>query len=227
MTLRFQFAIVALLLGLAQSQVVDRMVAVVNKRVILQSELDQTARVEFLLQGKSVSVMTPADTLATLERLIDRALLDQQIINPSMLDPTPLELAAKIKEVREGIPGASGAEDRWKAVLNSYGLTQQDLEEQLAAEVRITRLIDLRFRGLVRIEKDAVEDYFQKQFLPEIRKRNVKEPALSEVYSRIENILVQDRLDEMQNEWLKTLRAQAHIEKMLAAPAGPAAGSAP
>jgi hypothetical protein len=164
------------------------------------------------------------DRQATLERLIDRSLLDQQVVNPAMLDPSPLELGARVKEVRNSVPGASQSDARWKAVLDSYGLTQQDLEQQLMAEVRITRLIDLRFRGLVRIEKDAVEEYFQKTFLPEVRKRNVKEPALADVYSQIENILIQDRLEELQNDWLKTLRAQAHIEKMLAAPAG---GSTP
>lgn len=225
MTVLLQFAMAAVLLALPQSQVVDRMVAVVNKHVILESELDQTTRVEFLLQGKSPATITPADSQATLDRLIDRSLLDQQIVNPSMLDPSPLELVARIKEVRESVPGAAGSDDaHWKAAMDSYGLTQQDLEQQLAAEVRITRLIDLRFRSLVRIEKDAVEEYFQKTFLPELRKRNVKEPALADVYSQIENILIQNRLDELQSDWLKTLRAQAHIEKMLAAPGG---GSTP
>ena len=48
-----QFALLLLLLPvLAPAQVVDRMVAVVNKHVILESELDQAARVEFLLEGK-------------------------------------------------------------------------------------------------------------------------------------------------------------------------------
>ena len=63
-----QFALVLLLpiAGLAQPQMVDRMVAVVNKRVILQSELDQAARVEFLLQGKPIASLTQADTAAVL-----------------------------------------------------------------------------------------------------------------------------------------------------------------
>ena len=51
--------------------------------------------------------MTQADKNAVLERLIDRALLDQQIVNPAMLDPSPEELAAKIKEIRSGMPGAA------------------------------------------------------------------------------------------------------------------------
>jgi peptidyl-prolyl cis-trans isomerase SurA len=226
MVRRFQFAMVLLLAGFAQAQVVDRMVAVVNKRVILESELDQTARVEFLLQGKSIDSLTQADRTAVLERLIDRALLDQQIVNPAMLDPTPMELAGKIKEVRSGMPGAS-VDARWNIVLTSYGLTQQDVEEQLTSQFRILRFIDLRFRGLVRVEKDAIAAYYQDRFLPEVRKRNVAEPKLSEVSDKIEQILAEQRIDALLSNWLKTLRAQAHIERMLVAAPLPNAGAEP
>jgi hypothetical protein len=230
MRLRLQFAILLLLAGMvqAQAQVVDRMVAVVNKQVILESELDQAARVEFLLQGKPIAVLDQADRAAVLDRLIERSLLDQQIVNPAMLDPTPEELAAKVKEVRAGIHGAAGTSDAgWKAFLASYGLTQQDLEEQLTDQVRILRFIDLRFRGLVRVEKDAIETYYQEKFLPEIHKRNAAEPRLEEVSDKIEQILIEQRIGELLNNWLKTLRAQAHIEKMLPAPPPSAAGATP
>jgi peptidyl-prolyl cis-trans isomerase SurA len=227
MVLRFQFAMVLLLAGFAQAQVVDRMVAVVNKRVILESELDQTVRVEFLLQGKSIAGLTEADRSKVLERLIDRALLDQQIVNPAMLDPTPEELAEKIKEVRSGISGA-GADERWRAILAGYGLTQQDVEEQLTSQFRILRFIDLRFRGLVRVEKDAIAAYYRDRFLPEVRKRNLAEPKLSDVSDKIEQILAEQRIDDLLSNWLKTLRAQAHIERMLPASAPlPNAGAEP
>ena len=115
MPLRFQIAITLLLASFAQAQVVYRMVAVVNKRVILESELDQTARVEFLLQGKPVRSLTQADRVAVLERLIDRALLDQQIANQAILDPTPGELAAHLKEQLAV----------WKVALRDAGIEPQ------------------------------------------------------------------------------------------------------
>jgi hypothetical protein len=225
MRVRIHVVIALLLAGLGQAQVVDRMVAVVNKRVILESELDQATRVEFLLQAKSIQSLVPANRAAVLERLIDRSLLDQQILNASMLDPAPEELAARIKEIRAGIPGAA-ANERWNTILAGYGLTAQDVEEQLTSEFRILRFIDLRFRGLVRVDKDAIAAYYQERFLPEVRRRNATEPKLAEVSNKIEQILAEQRIDELLNDWLKTLRAQAHIEKML--PAVPAdAGTAP
>lgn len=225
-----QFALVLLLpiAGLAQPQVVDRMVAVVNKRVILQSELDQATRVEFLLQGKPIASLSQADTAAVLEQLIDRSLLDQQIVNPAMLDPSPEEIAAKVREVRQNFSGSVGQDDeRWKSTLVLYGLTQQDLEEQLSSQARILRFVDLRFHGLVRVERDDIETYYQEKFLPEVRKRNAAAPALADVSDKIEQILVEQRIDNLLSDWLKTLRTQAHIETMLPAPSTPAAGTAP
>jgi peptidyl-prolyl cis-trans isomerase SurA len=221
----FQLAALLLLAVFAPAQVVDRMVAVVNKRVILESELDQAARVEFLLAGKPISTLTEADKAAVLDRLIERALLDQQIVNPAMLDPTPEELSAKLKELRNEITASNDAQ--WKALLATYGLTQDDVEEQLASQVRILRFVDLRFRGLVRVEKTDVEAYYQQKFLPEMRKRNAEEPALAEVSGKIEQILVEQRIGSLLNDWLKALRAQAHIEKMLPAPAASIAGAVP
>ena len=226
MTMRLHFVILLVLAGSAQAQVVDRMVAVVNKQVILESELDQAMRVEFLLQGKSIEQLAPTDRIAVLERLIDRSLLEQQIVDPAMLNPGPEDLAAKIKELREGLPGA-GNDERWKIILAGYGLTQQDVEDQLTAQFRILRFIDLRFRGLVQVDKDAISAYYQDQFLPEVRKRNVAEPKLSEVSDKIEQILAEQRIDALLSNWLKTLRAQAHIERMLPGSAPPNAGRTP
>lgn len=226
MTMRLHFVLLLLLAGSGQAQVVDRMVAVVNKQVILESELDQATRVEFLLQAKPIDQLAQTGRIATLERLIDRSLLDQQIVDPAMLNPSAEDLAAKIKEIREDLPGA-GSNERWNAILVSYGLTQQDVEDQLTSQFRILRFIDLRFRGLVQVDKDAITAYYQDRFLPEVRKRNVAEPKLSEVSDKIEQILAEQRIDGLLNNWLKTLRAQAHIERMLPEAASSNAGTTP
>jgi hypothetical protein len=61
MRARLHIVIALLLAGIGQAQVVDRMVAVVNKHVILESELDQATRVEFLMQAKPIERVTSVD----------------------------------------------------------------------------------------------------------------------------------------------------------------------
>lgn len=213
MRLRSQFVLLLLVLQAASAQVVDRMVAVVNKRVVLESELDQTMRVECLMQGKPLEKLTPADQASVLERLIDRSLLEQQIMKGADVDPTPKDVAAQLKELRSQVP--NGATDEgWTRLLTSYGLTQSDVEDYLSSQLRILRFVDLRFRGLVRVDKNSVSSYYEQKFLPELRKRGASELPLAEVSGKIEKILIEQSIDDMLNRWLETLRSQAHIEKI-------------
>ncbi len=202
------------------------MVAVVNKHVILESELDQAVRVEYLMQGKPLDKVSSADSVAVLDRLVDRALLEQQILHPEMLAPTPEELADQVKEVRQQVPGAA-TDAGWKSLLATYDLTQQDIEDHLVSEVRELRFVDLRFRGLVRVDKNDISNYYQQKFLPQLRSQGAAEPPLARVSGQIEKILAEQSIDDMLNRWLETLRAQAHIEKMIPVPASTPSGSKP
>jgi SurA N-terminal domain len=223
---RFQVVLVLLTALACSSQVVDRMVAVVNKRVILESELDQAARVEFLMQGKPLKKLTQAEKMAVLDRLIDRSLLDQQIVHSEMLDPTAAELADRVMEIRQQVPGAS-TEEGWKKILNDYGLTEQDIKESVSSQFRILRFVDLRFRGLVRVDPSSIDAYYRDKLLPQLRTQGAPEPPLKDVSDKIEKILVEQSIDEMLTRWLETLRGQAHIEKMISAPATASSGALP
>ncbi|HJT53653.1 MAG TPA: SurA N-terminal domain-containing protein [Candidatus Angelobacter sp.] len=214
MRLRFQLVLLLAVATVSSAQVVDRMVAVVNKRVILESELDQAVRLEFLMAGKPLDKATPADRIATLDRLIDRSLLDQQTVRSEMLDPEPQELADKMAEIRRQLPGAQ-TDEGWQKILNGYGLTQQDLEENLKSQMRILRLIDMRFRGLVRVDRSAIETYYHDKLVPQLKAQGAAAPPLDDVSPKIEQILMEQGIDDMLARWMDTLRGQAHIEKMI------------
>jgi len=195
------------------ADVVDRMVAVVNRQVILQSELEQAAHVEFLLQGRSLDQLNATEMHSVLERMIDQALLEQQIVGTTLMDPSLDEIAARLHEVRAEIPGAA-ADEKWRTMLISYGVSQEDVEKQIAAQLRILRFIDLRFRTLAHVDRASISNYYTEKLLPELRKQQAPEPPLSQVSDKIEKILTEQRIDELLNSWLQTLRSQARIQKM-------------
>jgi hypothetical protein len=153
-------------------------------------------------------------------------LLDQQIIHPEMLEPSGEEIAERISEVRGQLPGAA-TEDGWKRLLSDYGLSQQDVEENVKAQIRILRFVDLRFRGLVRVDKNAVESYYQEKLVPQLRAKGATTPPLAEVSAMIEKILAEQSIDDMTARWLDTLRAQARIDRMVPPGPLPARGAQP
>jgi hypothetical protein len=206
-------ALLLLTLPLCHGQVADRMVAVVNKHLVLQSELEQEVRVDFMLRGLPLAQATVAEMEAMLERLIDQSLLQQQILATAMLDPTKEELAEEMRKLRAGIPGARD-DGSWQAMLAAYGIGERDVETHIAAQSRLLRFIDLRFRSLARVDRAGVTAYYQQEFLPERRRQGLPEPPLNEVFQQIERTLVELRINDLLNTWLATLRNQASIQKL-------------
>ena len=205
--------LVLVVLAAFPEEVVDRIVAVVNRQVILQSELEEAQRVESLQQGKSLDELTSQTADAVLDRLIDQALLQQQIVNKSVVEPATDEISSQIREIRSHIPGAA-ADEKWRALLGAYGLNEQDVAIHIASQLRILKFIDLRFRILARVDRASISSYYQEKLLPELRKQGASEPPLSQVSGKIEQILTEQRINELLNSWLQALRSQAHIEKM-------------
>lgn len=209
----FSVAMLALAFPLCSAQVVDRMVAVVNRHVVLQSELEQEVRVDFMLRGLPLARITGAEMEAMLERLIDQSLVQQQIVDSAIIEPKPEELAESLTRTRAALPGGQD-EEQWKALLTTYGLSQQDVEVHIASQLKLLRFIDLRFRSLARADRAAVVAYYQQQYLPERKKQGLSEPPLNEVYGQIEKILVEQRIDELLSAWLATLRTQTGVQKL-------------
>jgi hypothetical protein len=99
-------------------------------------------------------------------------------------------------------------------MLAAYGIGERDVETHIAAQSRLLRFIDLRFRSLARVDRAGVTAYYQQEFLPERRRQGLPEPPLNEVFQQIERTLVELRINDLLNTWLATLRNQASIQKL-------------
>lgn len=218
-------AILLLALPVCAGQVVDRMVAVVNRHVVLQSELEQEVRIDIMLRGLPLEQANSAEMDAMLERLIDQSLLQQQIMNTAMIEPGPEELKEGLSNLRSQLPGVR-EEEAWQKMLAAYGVTERDVEAHIASQLRLLRFIDLRFRSVTRIDRGAVNTFYQEQYLPERRRQGLPDVPLDEVSRQIEKLLSDQRVNDLLNTWLSTLRAQSSIQK-LATVSGLSAGGRP
>ena len=99
-------------------------------------------------------------------------------------------------------------------MLQSYGVTERDVEAQIVSQLRILRFVDLRFRTLAHADRTEVNAYYQEKFLPELRKKGAPEPPLTQVAQKIEQILTEQRIDDLLSGWLQTLRSQSNIKRL-------------
>jgi hypothetical protein len=69
----------------------------------------------------------------------------------------------------------------------------------------------MRFRQGIRITPDEIETYYKETLLPQYPAAQTP-PPLQEVSSRIEEILLQQRVNQLFDDWLANLRKQGQIE---------------
>src|SRR5208337_4104787 len=108
-------------------EVIDGVIATVNRKPVLQSDWDDAVRFEAFMQQKPLRSVTEADRVSALQRLIDRRLLEIQMSDANHLAPSHEELRANIAQLREQIPAAKD-DQGWKTLLASYGFTERDIE---------------------------------------------------------------------------------------------------
>jgi hypothetical protein len=194
-------------------EIIERVVATVNRRPILQSDWDEEVRYEAFVNRRSLSSVTAGDRKAALEHLIDQELLRQQIKEDEaegIFQPFAPNLEKRLQEIRKQYPGAEKPAV-WQADLQRYGLRQEDLARHIMLQARLERLIDARLRPTIHISHSSIESYYQQQLLPELRKAGVKDVPLVEVSPKIEELLTQRRMNELLAAWLHDLRSQSDI----------------
>ncbi|MGA2046495.1 MAG: peptidylprolyl isomerase [Terracidiphilus sp.] len=195
--------------------VLDRVVAVVNNQAILSSDIDNEIRLSVLDPGRGgLGVLTRQHAL---DQLIGRALIQQQIRQEDIQSAAPpqADIDARLTEIRKEVPACvrqnCASDDGWKKFLDAQGLTQEHVETYLRYRVEILRFIEERFRQGVSIQPAEIEAYYHNTLLPQYAKGEPI-PPLDQVSTRIQEILLQQRVNAMFDDWLSNLRKQGDVE---------------
>ena len=77
--------------------------------------------------------------------------------------------------------------------------------------LEVLSFIELRFRQGIRISPEEIEAYYKDTLLPQYPVGETP-PPLQQVSSRIEEILLQQRVNALFDTWLENLRKQGQIE---------------
>jgi len=195
----------------ARAEVVDRVVAVVNAHAILLSELDSAVRLEALLNHQPLNSIADASRQATFERMIDQELLRGEMENSSVASSTPAQVAFRLQEVRQQYSEAS-TDAEWAKILSRYGVTEQEVKAEIAAQLDGLRLIDFRLRSSALPDATQIDRYYRATYEPEMRAKHAKPAPLVEVTPQIREILTQQKMTDLTATWLQTLRSQANIQ---------------
>jgi peptidyl-prolyl cis-trans isomerase SurA len=203
-------ACLALACSAATAEVIDRIVATVNGQIILQSDWEDALRYEAFSTGREPDRLTPEDRKAALDRLIDQELLREQLRATDAPHSSPEQVEQRIAEIRKQYPSAE-REPGWRAMLEHYGLREEELKSRVAAELDLMSLVDSRLRPTVDIDTKSIESYYNQELLPQLRQSGGQSVPLADVTARIKELLTQKKITQLLTAWLQNLRAGSEI----------------
>ena len=198
----------------AQAPPLNEVVAVVKQQVLLASDVDREMRLAHLLPGSGEDENSASGALS---RLITRLLIEQQIRieDPDQLNPDPAEVQKSLIGLRQDLPACKltdcMTDSGWKNFLASLSLTPDQVAAYWKDRYAVLGFIEQRFRSGIRISQQEIADYYRKTLLPQYRHPQ-DAPPLKSVSSRIEEILLQQRVNALLDEWVQSLRDQGRIE---------------
>jgi peptidyl-prolyl cis-trans isomerase SurA len=195
----------------------DRVVAIVNGDLILDSDVDQDLRLDELEPyGESNRGQTTARTRSrSIERLINRDLILQQAkIQP---DPSITDAAVdkELDALRKNIPACKQyhceTEAGWHKLLAAYGFTVPELHQLWKQRMIVLSFIEQRFRMGIRVSPTEIKTYYTNTLLPQYDQLHATPPPLDAISDRIQEVLLEQRVSQLLNSWLDQLRAQGSI----------------
>ncbi len=192
----------------------DHVVAVVGDLAILQSDIEEEMR--FTALQSTVLPASQNTPPHALNRLIDRALIDKErLLQPSFSAVTEPQVQAALDDLKKTIPACTPADCAlyvgWKNFLATQGFTLQQAHDRVLERLQILKFIDWRFGSAVRITQKDVETYYQSVLLPEYAREKISPPPLPSVAHRVREILQQQRITDLMDDWLKNLRTQGEV----------------
>ena len=200
-----------------KSVTLDRVIAVVNGDVILESDVDEERRFEEIQPYRAAAENTREKLI---ERLVDRALILQQAAMEPEGKVSDADLEAQIAAIRKDVPACKDqyhceTDDGWAKYLGDHGFTVEEFRSMWLQRMQLLKFIEVRFRSGVTISDDEIKQYYEKTMLPEYARRNVKNPPpLDRIKRRIEEVLLQQQVSALLEDWLKSLRAEGSVQIM-------------
>jgi parvulin-like peptidyl-prolyl isomerase len=175
--------------SMAQAEVIDKIAAVVDGRIITLSDIRKEHQLGAVL-GDPVET----DDIQ-LKSLIDRALLEGEMAQVPGLDVSESEI-----------------DERMKSIQDLRGMALPDIRNAISQRIQRDRYKRQRYRQFIVVSNEDIRIEYESVFVPEAKRRGIDVPDLSQVQNEIREILFESKVSDEIEDSLKALRARSNIE---------------
>jgi hypothetical protein len=205
-------ALIFLVLPVAgRAVIVDRIAIAAGDKIITASEIDQRIRLT-AFQNREKADFSLASRRRTAQQLIDQKLIEREMDVGHYPRLDVIGRKALLTDY-EKMGYASDPVSLTKA-LAAYGLTPEDLADDLGRQSDLLTFLNLRFRPAVQATDQDIQKYYDENILKVEGKARQKAQAgaLNEMRTAIQEKLTNARADKELDLWLQDQRKRTKIE---------------
>ncbi len=200
--------IISLVFGMQGAVVIDRIAAIVGKHAIKTSDIDRDLRVTDFLNRMPLDLGGTAKRQSA-NRLVDQAIIRDAIATGGYNRATDAEAGNMLASIRR--ERYAGSDAHLRQALMRYGLSENDLREQLLWQLTVLKFIDERFRPGVMVTDQEVRTYYD-QHLTELRRENPANSSLPALEQKVRSIVEGAEVNKLFDAWLDQARKDQKVE---------------
>ena len=197
--------IVALIPLTASAVTVDRVAAVIDREVIVVSEVSQMVTIRFFPREIRDEDEYRRDVL---EKLIAQALRYRDVERFGAQDISADAIEARLQEIQNRFASPTD----FNTALTAVELTLDEMRALVRRQLQVEAYIQDRFAPLIYIPNEEVEAYFRGPWTQQRRERGLGIPPLAEVREEIRSTLRASKLRADIEAWTTQLRQRANVD---------------
>lgn len=191
-----------------RAEIIDRIAVTVDDSVVTESEVLRHIRLTAFQNGEKPEITRDTKRDAA-DKLVEQILIRREIDSAKYPVPEAVDIAPIIDELKKRYGGDAG----FQKALQEYGLTEQEVRDQVKWQLTLLPFIDVRFKPGVQVPERDLREYYDKTLLLEWQKTGAKgtPPSFEESRGAIQDVLMSQRADQALDFWLGEARRQSKI----------------
>jgi parvulin-like peptidyl-prolyl isomerase len=184
------FLLLAVAENLATAEIIDRVIAVVDAKIITTSDVRQ----ERNLRNALGEAPTPDGVI--LQQLIEELLVEDQMLQFPGVEINTEQVDAEFNKV-----------------LDRRNLSPEVIRNGIRRRLARIQFFDLRFRQFIAASDEEIQQYYTTVFVPEAQRRGVSNiPVLAEVIEMVRENVINEKMSREVDIWLDAVRGRSTVE---------------
>jgi peptidyl-prolyl cis-trans isomerase SurA len=192
----------------AEFELVDRIVAIVNDRLITYSKLEEAFKpFEQKIREKNYPIDKEMEIRFKIRSNLIQQLIDQEITDQEVERAQITVSDAEIDNYIERIKQINSfTDENLRQMLQNEGVTLDQYKKEVRNIILRNKIINYEIKSRIVITRSEIEEYYKKH------KDEYGQKTIKDVSTVIEDKLYQNAVEERFRKWVADLSAQAQIK---------------